>query len=67
MVLEFYRDRGHLKFFKASHPQAILAKVAAQDWSFEHGIEKQWPDLLRHLYVLLLYPIEKRLKRWFKP
>jgi glycosyltransferase involved in cell wall biosynthesis len=66
-VLEFYRDRGHLKFFKASHPQAILAKVAAQDWSFEHGIEKQWPDLLRHLYVLLLYPIEKRLKRWFKP
>ncbi len=58
-VRGFYRDRGHLKFFRGTHPGVMAVRAGAQDWTFEHGIERQWPDWLRHLYVLLLYPLVK--------
>jgi hypothetical protein len=64
-VREFYRDRGHLKLFTGSHPATMQARVAAQDWTFDHGIERQAPDWLRHLYVALFYSLEKRWRRWF--
>lgn len=59
----FYRDRGHLKHFTGTHPQVMASRVAAQDWTFDHGIESQRPDWLRHLYILLLYPLVRKLKR----
>lgn len=59
----FYDDRGHLKPFLGSHPAVMAAKVAAQDWRFEHGMERQAPDWLRHLDIALLHPLRKRLAR----
>jgi glycosyltransferase involved in cell wall biosynthesis len=55
-VREFYRERGHLRFFEGSHPATMAARVAAQDWSFEDGIDRQWPDWLRHFYLAYLHP-----------
>lgn len=63
-VREFYRDRGHLKFFTGTHPAVMRERVAAQDWTFEHGIDRQWPDWARHLYVLAGYPVEKKIRKW---
>jgi hypothetical protein len=60
----FYDDRGHLAYFRGSHPAVMAAKVAAQDWSFEHGIERQAPAWARWLEVALLWPWQKRWRRW---
>jgi hypothetical protein len=64
-VREFYRDRGNLKFFTGTHPATMRARVAVQDWAFDHGIERQAPAWVRHLYVALFYSLEKRWRRWF--
>ena len=60
----FYEDRGFLEFFKGSHPSVMNAMVAAQDWSFDHQIGRQWPAWMRSLYVLLIYPL---VRKWAKP
>jgi hypothetical protein len=60
---EFYRDRGHLKFFSGTHPAPIQPLAKAQDWEFEHGIDKQWPDWMRYAYIAAVYPIAKKLGR----
>jgi hypothetical protein len=62
-VGDFYRDRGHLKFFRGSHPSAMAQRVRSQDWTFEHGIGSQWPSWLRHLYLASVYPVLKRMRR----
>lgn len=60
----FYADRGHLAYFRGSHPSVMSARVAAQDWRFEHGIERQAPAWARWLDIALLYPFKKRWSRW---
>jgi glycosyltransferase involved in cell wall biosynthesis len=62
-VRHFYEDRGHLKFFQGSHPQVMLERVLAQDWSFDHQIGSQWPVWMRKAYVLLLFHLLKRFKK----
>jgi glycosyltransferase involved in cell wall biosynthesis len=59
----FYDDRGHLEYFRGSHPAVMAQRVQSQDWSFEHGIESQAPAWLRHLEIAFLYPWQKRLRR----
>jgi hypothetical protein len=61
-VRQFYRDLGHLKFFRGSHPRVMEKLVARQDWTFKHGIENQKPDWLRHLYIWLVYPAVKKIR-----
>jgi glycosyltransferase involved in cell wall biosynthesis len=63
-VQAFYADRGHLRYFRGSHPRVMAGLVAAQDWHFDHGIERQAPAWLRHLEIALLYPFQKRWRRW---
>jgi glycosyltransferase involved in cell wall biosynthesis len=59
----FYADRGHLAYFRGSHPAVMAEAVAAQDWAFEHGIERQAPRWLRQLDIALLYGLRKRWAR----
>jgi hypothetical protein len=59
----FYDDRGHLKFFRGSHPETMLARASQVDWSFDHQIGRQWPDWMRRIYVLIFFPIVKRLRK----
>ena len=63
-VKAFYDDRGHLAYFRGSHPAVMASLIASQDWHFDHGIEAQAPAWLRHLEIALLYPFQKRWKRW---
>ena len=60
----FYDDLGHLAYFRGSHPRVMAPLIAAQDWHFDHGIEAQAPAWLRHLEIALLYPFQKRWRRW---
>jgi len=60
----FYADRGHLERFRGSHPAVMNALVEAQDWRFDDRIDQQAPWWLRQAEIALLYPIQKRLKRW---
>jgi len=59
----FYQDRGHLKFFLGSHPQSMAQRVASQDWAFDHQIGRQWPAWLRRIYIALIYPFTRNLRR----
>jgi hypothetical protein len=56
----FQRERGHLKFFRGSHPSTMRDRIKAQDWDFDHGIDRQSPDFVRYLYQKLVYPLEQR-------
>ena len=58
----FYADLGHLKAFRGSHPAVMSRRVAAQDWRFDDGLDRQAPDWLRALEVALWYPIQKRCR-----
>jgi glycosyltransferase involved in cell wall biosynthesis len=60
----FYGDRGHLEWFRGSHPAVMAPLVAAQDWAFDHGIDQQAPWWLRQLQIGLLYGVQKRWRRW---
>ncbi len=57
----FYEDRGHLKFFRGSHPAVMNARVGRQDWSFDHRIGAQWPLWLRRIQERLVYPVMRKL------
>jgi glycosyltransferase involved in cell wall biosynthesis len=56
----FYADRGHLRYFRGSHPAVMAGAVAAQDWAFDHGIERQAPRWLRQLDIALFHGLRKR-------
>jgi hypothetical protein len=56
----FYQDLGNLKFFRGSHPGVMNSLVCSQSWSFQHEIGRQWPDWMRHLFILLIYPFKRR-------
>ena len=56
---DIYRDLGHLRFFRGTHPDVMRETVAAQNWTFRHGIEQQPPEWLRHSYVGLLRQIRR--------
>jgi glycosyltransferase involved in cell wall biosynthesis len=60
-IRAFYADRGHLERFRGSHPAVMAARVAAQDWRFDDGIERQAPWWLRQLDIALLHPLRRRL------
>jgi hypothetical protein len=45
---DLYNERGHLRFFRGAHPRVMRDIVAQQCWRYDHGIERQWPDWLRH-------------------
>jgi glycosyltransferase involved in cell wall biosynthesis len=51
-----YRHLGDLRFFTGSHPAIMTPVVAAQDWKFEAGIERQPPRLLRYVRMLISCP-----------
>ncbi len=63
-VAAFYADRGYLAYFQGSHPQVMRERIAAQNWRFDHGIERQAPAWIRWLDVAFLYPLKKRWSRW---
>jgi hypothetical protein len=58
-VAAFYADRGHLEYFRGSHPAVMAPRVLAQDWSFDDQIALQPPRWLRNLDIALLYPWRK--------
>ena len=60
----FYADRGHLEWFRGSHPAVMGPLVATQDWVFEHAIDQQAPWWLRQAEISLLYGWRKRWRRW---
>jgi hypothetical protein len=47
-----YGHLGHLRRFAGSHPAIMAGVVAAQDWSFDAGIERQPHTWLRYLRIL---------------
>lgn len=51
-----YRHLGDLRFFTGTHPAIMAPVVAAQDWKFEAGIERQPPSLLRYVRMLISCP-----------
>jgi hypothetical protein len=65
-VEAFYADRGHLAFFRGSHPAPMRPTVEAQDWRFDDGIAAQAPWWLRQLDIALAYPLRKRWNKWKK-
>ncbi|MGH7442164.1 MAG: glycosyltransferase family 2 protein [bacterium] len=60
----FYADRGHLAWFRGSHPAVMRRAVEAQDWRFDDGIAQQAPWWLRQLDIAFAYPLRKRWRRW---
>jgi len=48
---DVYHERGNLRFFRETHPAAMRHVIASQRWHFDHGIENQPPDWLRHAWV----------------
>jgi glycosyltransferase involved in cell wall biosynthesis len=67
-LADFYDERGNLRLFTGSHPAAMATRVAAQNWTFEHGIEKQLPRPLRMALIYLQAPFARHWnslkKRW---
>ncbi|MFI5283897.1 MAG: glycosyltransferase family 2 protein [Candidatus Dormibacterales bacterium] len=51
-----YRDLGHLKTFRASHPALMQRLIAAQNWTFAPHIDEQPPRWLRYLRLLAHCP-----------
>ena len=45
---DIYYERGNLRYFRGTHPAAMRETIAGQHWDFDHGIERQTPDWLRH-------------------
>jgi hypothetical protein len=60
---EIYNERGHLRFFRGTHPRVMQDIVAQQCWRYDHGIEEQWPDWLRHAWVWARYRLGRQLQR----
>lgn len=56
---DFYDDRGHLRFFKGTHPRVMTDLVAAQDWEFDHRIGQQPPRWLRLSLFHLTRPLTR--------
>jgi hypothetical protein len=69
---DIYSDLGNLRFFRGTHPEVMRERVARQDWRFEHGIESQLPDRIRHaavwtdLYLRRALPFAGKLGQRFK-
>jgi hypothetical protein len=60
---EIYNERGHLRFFRGTHPRVMRDRVAQQSWHYDHGIAEQPPDWLRHAYVWARYKLGRRFHR----
>jgi hypothetical protein len=58
-----YGRLGHLQFFRGTHPVVMQARIARQSWRFEHHIEEQWPDWVRHCQVYLRWPVRNTVRR----
>ena len=54
---DLYNERGNVRFFPGTHPRVMRDIVARQYWHFDHAIEKQRPDWLRHSYVWISHRI----------
>ena len=51
-----YRHLGDLRTFTGSHPALMAELVAAQDWTFVAGIERQPPRWVRYFRMLISCP-----------
>ena len=51
-----YRHLGDLRTFTGSHPALMADLIAAQDWTFVAGIERQPPRWVRYLRMLISCP-----------
>lgn len=60
---DLYSERGNLRFFSGTHPQVMRDIVARQDWHFDHAIEEQRPDWLRHSSVWISHEIRSTIHR----
>ncbi len=60
---DLYDERGHLRFFRGTHPSVMQDIVAQPSWRYRHGIEKQWPDWLRHSYMWASYQLWRQFHR----
>jgi len=48
---DIYYERGNLRYFRGTHPEVMRDTIARQHWPYDHGIERQSPDWLRHALV----------------
>src|SRR5262249_59143722 len=48
---DVYSERGNLRFFRGTHPAVMNETIAGQSWDFDHRIDQQPPDWLRHTLV----------------
>lgn len=51
-----YAHIGDLRKFTGSHPALMAGLIAAQDWSFDAGLERQPPTLVRYVRILISCP-----------
>lgn len=55
-----YDDLGNLKQFTETHPEVMKERISGSNWIFDSQIEKQKPDWLRKLSILM-HPVTKRI------
>lgn len=63
-ILQFqnYDDLGNLKQFNNTHPEVMKERISISNWDFDPQIEKQKPDWLRKISILM-NPVSKRIKK----
>lgn len=57
-----YDDLGNLKRFTDSHPEVMKERISASNWNFDSQIDKQNPDWLRKIKILI-EPVTKRITK----
>lgn len=57
-----YDDLGNLKRFTDSHPVVMKERITESSWDFDSRIDKQNPDWLRRIKILM-DPVTKRIKK----
>lgn len=55
-----YDDLGNLKKFTETHPEVMKERISGSSWIFDAQIEKQKPDWMRKLSILM-HPLTKRI------
>jgi len=55
-----YDDLGNLKKFIETHPKVMHERVSQSKWDFDPQLEKQNPDWLRKI-LILMHPVTKRI------
>ncbi len=57
-----YDDLGNLKKFTEAHPEVMKERISQSNWQFDSGIDKQKPEWIRKLKILM-HPVTKRITK----